>query len=161
MIGMKSRTEDTTHRVVDAEKRASERNARVAAFRIMTAAKASIQKGPQSYEEATKAEVRRNKKGQFVKGSGKRRGKKRRRIPSPPGSPPYTLRGKLPRAIQYAAFHGNAVIGPVFSIAGTGGEPHEQGGEYRGAKYPQRPFMRPALEDNLSRYAGSYEGAIS
>lgn len=160
MIGMKVTTQDTTDRVKDAAERASAGNVRSTAFLVMTDAKKSIEKAPPSQEVATRAETRRNKRGQFLKGSGKRRRKKRRRIPSSAGSPPYTLRGKLPRAIQYAASGSTAIIGPAYSVVGTGGEPHEHGGEYRGADYDERPFMRPSLEQNLSRYAGSYEGTI-
>lgn len=161
MIGMKVTTQDMTDRVKDAVERASAGNVRSTAFLVMTDAKRSIEKAPPPQEVVSKAEVRRNKKGQFLKGSGRRRKQRRKRIPSPAGSPPYSLRGQLPRAIQYAVSGDTAIIGSAYSGVGTGGEPHERGGEYRGGNYPLRQFMRPSLEDNLGRYAGSYEGTIS
>jgi hypothetical protein len=34
------------------------------------------------------------------------------------------------------------------------------GGEFRGHEYPERPFMAPALEKNLDRFAGDWAGSI-
>jgi len=81
--------------------------------------------------------------------------------PSAPGEPPHTHRRMfLRRAIRYAANREGAVIGPRFSVVGTAGEAHEFGGEYRGNKYPARPFMFPALQANLDRFAGAWAGSI-
>jgi hypothetical protein len=82
--------------------------------------------------------------------------------PSDPGSPPHTHnRMFLRRAIRYEANKEGAVIGPRYSAVGISGEPHEFGGKYKGDVYPARPFMRPALEANLSRFASSWSGSIS
>jgi hypothetical protein len=34
------------------------------------------------------------------------------------------------------------------------------GGEFRGHEYPERPYMAPALEKNLDRFAGDWAGSI-
>lgn len=81
--------------------------------------------------------------------------------PSAPGEPPHTHRRMfLRRAIRYAANREGAVIGPRHSVVGAAGEAHEFGGEYRGNEYPARPFMFPALQANLDRFAGSWAGSI-
>jgi len=93
--------------------------------------------------------------------------------PSAPGTPPHThgreftkkgkkRKGVLQRAIAFWADRetGEAVIGPRFKIAGTSGSAHEFGGRYKGQTYPERPFAAPALEQNLSRFAGSWKGSI-
>lgn len=93
--------------------------------------------------------------------------------PSPPGTPPHTQtsgvskkgkvkRGKLPRSILFAAdkAKGEAVVGPAESIIGEAGAVHEFGGEFEGDNYPERPFMEPALERNLSRFHDSFAATI-
>lgn len=147
MIDMKVKIEDRTNRVNAAVERAIAGNVRAGAFVVSQDAKQSIAKAP---------------KAERVPGGRRgKRGRRQVRRPSPAGSPPYTLKGELPRAIQYAATKDTAIIGPAFSRVGTGGEPHEQGGEYRGGDYPERPFMRPSLENNLGRFAGSFEGSVN
>lgn len=79
---------------------------------------------------------------------------------SPAGSPPHTRRRQLPNAIRYDADAEGAVIGPVFSVVGTAGEAHEIGGSYRGQIFPERPFMGPALNRNLDRFASGWAGSI-
>jgi phage gpG-like protein len=70
--------------------------------------------------------------------------------PSEAGQPPHTRKGQLRRAERYDvdAAAEVAVIGPRFSMVGASAEAHEFGGEFRGDKYPARPFMGPALERN-------------
>lgn len=86
----------------------------------------------------------------------------RARGPSPPGQPPHTHRGAyLRRAIRYAANREGAVIGPMASVVGTAGQAHEFGGPHRDAIFPERPFMGPALEQNLDRFAIGWSGSIS
>ena len=80
--------------------------------------------------------------------------------PSPPGSPPHTRRQQLPRAIAFDATKTGAVIGPRFSVVGDAGHAHEFGGMFRGENYPERPYMAPALEQNLERFAGEWQGSI-
>lgn len=81
---------------------------------------------------------------------------------SQPGDPPATRRGLLRRAIRYAATQDKdlAVIGPAFPVVGTAGRAHEFGGRYKGSQYPERPFMRPALEESLDQFAGAFRGSF-
>ena len=80
--------------------------------------------------------------------------------PSAPGDPPHTRRGQLKRAIRYAADKDGAVIGPLASMVGTSAMAQEFGGVYRGATFPERAFMGPALSRELSGFAGEFEGSI-
>jgi phage gpG-like protein len=80
---------------------------------------------------------------------------------SSPGQPPHTRRGQLKRAIRYSADKDGAVIGPLASMVGTSGEAHEFGGDHRGASFPERPFMGPALGRELDKFAGEFTGSIS
>jgi hypothetical protein len=80
---------------------------------------------------------------------------------SAPGTPPHTRkRRRLPRSIRYFANSEGAVIGPVASKADQSAVPHEFGGEYKGADYPERPFMWPALKENLASFAGDFAGSL-
>ena len=80
---------------------------------------------------------------------------------SPAGEPPHTHRRMFFwRAIRFAADKHGAVIGTAASVVGEAGAAHEFGGEYKGAVYPERPFMWPALERGAPRFAGEWEGAI-
>lgn len=82
-------------------------------------------------------------------------------VASEPGSPPHTHRGAyLRRAVRYAADKEGAVIGPMASVVGKVAEAHEFGGEYKGQQFPERPFMLPALERAIPRFAGQWRGAI-
>lgn len=91
--------------------------------------------------------------------------------PSAPGTPPHTrnrvskktgkrLKGQLERAIVYAADKDGAVVGPRESVVGTSASAHELGGSYKGEQFPKRPFMGPALEKNLDRFASDWAGSI-
>lgn len=81
--------------------------------------------------------------------------------PSPAGSPPHTHKGKfLSRAIRYDANKVSAVIGPRESIVGEVGAAHEFGDEHHGQDFPERPFMGPALDKNLDRFASDWAGSI-
>lgn len=81
--------------------------------------------------------------------------------PSAPGTPPHTRRGQLKRAIRYDATKDGAVIGPLASMVGEAGAAHEFGGGFRGQDYPERPYMGPALDRELDKFAGEFRGAIS
>jgi len=86
----------------------------------------------------------------------------RRKGPSPEGEPPHTHRRHfLKRSIRYSANKEGAVIGPVFSIVGDVGQAHELGGSYKGTVFPERPFMRPSLEENIDRFANGWSGSIT
>lgn len=81
--------------------------------------------------------------------------------PSEPGSPPHThKRVFLRRAIAYRYDKEGAVIGPRASIVAQAGAAHEFGGEYKGETYPERPFMYPALERAIPRFAGGWSGSV-
>lgn len=88
--------------------------------------------------------------------------------PSSPGLPPHTRKprgkrrgtGRLKSSIRFEVNkkEGYALIGPISSVLGDIARAHEFGGRYKKGNYPARPFMRPALERNLHRFAGSYAG---
>src|SRR5262245_60051243 len=82
--------------------------------------------------------------------------------PSDPGTPPHTRRRQLKRAIKYDVDKAaeSALIGPEASIVGEAGAAHEFGGQFRGEEYPERPFMEPALETNVDRFASEWSGSI-
>jgi len=77
--------------------------------------------------------------------------------PSLPGEPPHTRRGnRIRRSLRYAREgKERAVIGPLESIMGIGGERLEEGTEFEA-----RPFMGPALEENLDRFASGWGASI-
>lgn len=147
MIGANVKITDETHKVVQAVERAKYRSLNHAAASIRKEAIASIKTAP-------KAERRR----------ARRRGGKivarARHAASPPGTPPYTQRGQMRRAIVYHATKTEAVIGPRRSIVGTAGKAHELGGRYKDQTYPKRPFMGPATVKNLDRFAASFSGSL-
>ena len=78
---------------------------------------------------------------------------------SQPGQPPTTRKGLLRRAIRYelASDKMSVVIGPTYSLVGTAGEAHEFGRRYKGADYPERPFMGPALQEVLPLIGPGYK----
>lgn len=83
---------------------------------------------------------------------------KKGKDPSKPGDPPTTRRrrGKnLAVAIRYDADKESAVIGPRRSVIGEAGAIQEHGEEHE-----PRPFMEPALEGNLGRFAADWGGSI-
>lgn len=83
--------------------------------------------------------------------------------PSEPGQPPHTHKRQfLKNAIVFDVDKAKdeAVIGPRFSRVGESGKAHEMGGEYKGADYPDRPFMFPAMNNNLERFAGDWAGSV-
>jgi hypothetical protein len=82
--------------------------------------------------------------------------------PSEPGTPPHTRRKQLKRAIRFDVDQAaqTAVIGPMASVVGEAGAAHEHGGDFRGDEYPQRPYMGPALETNVSRFAEEWSASI-
>ena len=84
--------------------------------------------------------------------------------PSAAGSPPHTKAQaghNLRTAIRYDSNKEDAVVGPMASMVGEAGATHEFGQERGGVDYPERPFMGPALERNLDRFADSWRGAIT
>ena len=67
-------------------------------------------------------------------------------LPSKPGQPPKTT-GPLKKSILFEVEKDKSavVIGPSSDIVGNVAKAHEFGGEFRGIRYPARPFMGPAL----------------
>jgi len=91
--------------------------------------------------------------------------------PSEPGTPPHThtggvtkkgkvRKGNLQRAIAYDATKDDAIIGPRFSVVGLAGRAHELGEVFHGEDFDERSFMGPALDENLTRFAQDWDGAI-
>ena len=87
------------------------------------------------------------------------------RVPSPPGGPVHTKRGRggglARRAILFKADKQGAVIGFAASKIDQAMQVHEHGGVRGGARFPQRPTMYPALQRNLARFHREWQGAIS
>lgn len=79
---------------------------------------------------------------------------------SQPGQPIHTRRGQVPNAIVFDATKKDALIGPRYSRVGDAAAAHEFGGEFRGSDYPERPFMEPALQFNVDRFAEEWEGSV-
>lgn len=130
MIRLQTNVTLSTHRISDAVDRAAFRNFGHAASRISKDAKASIETSDE---------------------------------PSAPGQPPHTKaqRGhNLRGAIRYASNKQGAVIGPIASWVGEVGEAHEFGRAHEGDHYPARPFMLPALEQNLDRFHAAWAGSV-
>ncbi len=139
MFALKVQIKNMMPKVAAAEKKATFANFRHASARISKDAKASI------------------KRSEKVPGS------KTLRVPAAPSKPPKTrlvpghnLRG----AIRWDADQQGGIIGPLHSIVGTVGEAHEFGVEYRGQDYAERPFMQPAMDKNLDRFAQNWAGSI-
>lgn len=140
MIGMAIQIVNNLHRIAPAAERAAFKNVGHAAASLRKDAIASIEEGDGA---------------------------------SPPGTPPHTHTqkttragktrlGHLPRAITFAHDRKamSAVIGPRESVVGTAGQAHEHGGEYKGEHYPPRPFMVPAMDRNLDRFADDWRGSV-
>ena len=54
----------------------------------------------------------------------------------------------------------SSLIGPRASVVGEAGAAHEFGEEFRGTDYDERPYMGPALDVNLDRFAADWKGTI-
>ncbi len=123
---------DESPRVIAAVDKANYRNLGHAAASIRKAAMALIQRSPRA---------------------------------SKPGEPPHTRKGLLRRAYRYAIERRGteeevAFVGPLHSVVGPAALPHEFGGFYKGARFPARPTVGPALEANLDRFANQWRGSL-
>lgn len=147
MIGIKVKVEDNTKAVQKAADKAGFRNLAHAAASLRKDARASIQRAPA--QQRTRAKSR-----------GGHKVRRARHAASRPGTPPHTQRGQLPNAIVFDVAPKSVVIGPRRSVVGESAGAHEFGGEFKGADYPDRPFMGPALERAAPRFAGSFAGSI-
>ena len=86
-----------------------------------------------------------------------------KRKASSPGSPPHTHKGVfLKRSIRFAKLPNNkgVIVGPMASMVGDAGAVHEFGERRETASYPARPFMGPALDENLSRMPRFWRGTV-
>lgn len=130
MIGLSVKIEDRFSRVAKAADKAAFKSFQHAAASISKDVKSTLEKAPQG--EA-----------------------------SEPGAPPKTHRGQfLKRAIRFSVDKDGAVIGPIGSLVGEVGAVHEFGEIYHETDYPERPFMGPALDRAVPRFAGSWSGSI-
>ncbi len=84
------------------------------------------------------------------------------REPSHEGEPVHTRFGQAKRtdAILFDVDGDEAVVGFTYSVMGDVMGAHEQGGEYMGTEYPERPTMGPAMDANLVRFADEFRGSI-
>ena len=82
-----------------------------------------------------------------------------------PGKPPHTRKGLLRRAYRYSIERRGteeevAFVGPLHSVVGPAAVPHEFGGFYKGARFPARPTVGPALAANIDRFADRWSGSL-
>ena len=118
-------------------------------------AAASIRKGSRASIKAAPKETRRR-----ARRRGGRIVARSRHGASKPGSPPFTRRGQLRNAILFDVNDKSAIIGPRQSFVGQAGAAHELGETFRGTDYPERPYMGPALEEALPRFARNWKASI-
>ena len=115
-----------------------------------------------SYEtmQEAKKSIRPQRRKRKRKKGKKRRKRKQKKTGE--GQPPRTKKGQLRKAILYKVdnIKFSSVIGPTKSKMGTSASAHEFGGEYRGAIYPERPFMGPALQRVLPKLPDFWEKSI-
>lgn len=146
MIGIFLRTEWHTGTLRSKTAEGAFKGLSHAAAAIRMTARRSIKRAPR--------DLTRNDRGQFQSDGETHQ--------SSPGSPPHTRAGALKRSILYAVDKQRqvAVIGPAASMMGPSAAAHEHGGRFRGRRYPKRPFMGPALMQNLNRMQHFWRGAI-
>jgi hypothetical protein len=147
MIGFKGgKYVDTGDKLVKAFRKAQFAALRVLGFRVMETAQKSIKDVPGHAEEYTD-----------------KKGRKRERwvVPSSPaGTPPYTHPGSkkkrttsgfLPGAIVYDTEKDpdDVIIGTSAALFANVGKPHEHSGDFRSRDYPERPFMEPAMAQEI------------
>jgi len=126
-----------------------------AKFRNFGHAAASIRKNAQRSIKSAPPETRtraRRRRGRIVA--------RARAGASRPGQPPFTRRGQLRRAILWDVNEQSAIVGPRFNVVGLSGAAHELGEQYKGNEYPERPYMGPALDKAIPRFAASWEASI-
>lgn len=83
--------------------------------------------------------------------------------PSKPGTPVHSHQTTqfVRRGIKYEAGKLGAIIGFTRSVYGDVMQVHEFGGERKGQTFVPRPVMRPALMQNIPRFASEWRGSIS
>lgn len=147
MIGLNFKYTDETQNVMKAVDKGAYRSFSHAGGSIRKDIISTIQKAPVEQAPPTRGKKRKGRR-------------KKRTIPSKPGTPFHTRRGMARRAYAYAASKEGVVIGPRFGIVGTALEPHEKGVPYKGHDYPKRAAAVPAMERQLPRFMAGWRGAI-
>lgn len=83
--------------------------------------------------------------------------------PSEPGETPHT-KGKKGHNLKGAIFTSvqkdSGLIGPRASFVGDAGALHEFGERREGEDFDERPFMGPALDRAIPRFAQDWAGSI-
>ena len=87
---------------------------------------------------------------------------RKRKGPSPRGTPPHTHTKRLPGSILYGVdkMAESVVIGPARTKIGLAGKVHEHGGRIKQDHFEPRPFMGPALEKTRSRLPAMWAGSV-
>jgi phage gpG-like protein len=86
--------------------------------------------------------------------------RKKSALPSPPGRPPRSA-GRLRKSILYDVQADRVIIGPTANVIGEVGAVHEFGEQFRGAKYPARSYMGPALEKTKPKLAAMWRDSVT
>jgi len=85
-------------------------------------------------------------------------------VPSAPGQPPHTRgrgRHNLKGAGRFDATATDAVSGALSTWVGESASAHEFGKVFKGVDFEERPFLLPALERNVDRFAQDWAGSIT
>lgn len=161
MLDVKVKLDDRLRQKLDAEGRivrnAKFRNFGHAAAKIRKTAQQSVRPAPKGERASARSKMGRDAKGKYTSGIRVRRAT---HASSPPGQPVRTQRGQVRRAIVFDADASGAIIGPRASVVGQVMKAHEFGGLYKGAEYPARPVMGPALDENLAAFADEWRHSI-
>ncbi len=101
-------------------------------------------------------------RGAFVVRAVAQAGLRKRKGPSPVGAPPHTHTRRMRKALLYSVdkTRGRAVIGPAAHLVGQSGGMHEHGGIWKGQRFPQRPFMNPALQVVTPQLPRQWAGSV-
>lgn len=130
MIEATARVTDNTKRIEQAVEKATFENLRHAAFSLSKDAKSTIDKSDS---------------------------------PSEPGTAPHT-KGKKGHNLKGSIFTNvnkeSALIGPRASWVDDAGSLHEFGERREGEDFDERPFMGPALDRAIPRFASDWAGSI-
>lgn len=164
--------------VVSAVDRATLRVCRIAGYRVRNTARKSLKVKPYAFQKQQQAVASMIKSGRLVYGAAAE-GALRRGTAEPAtvakgsneGSPPIAHEKEGLRRIYYSWDQSQRamIVGPVqFSRKVSGKtipEIHEFGANVfvggQPARYPKRPFMRPALEKHIPELPDLWAGAVS
>ena len=176
MFGMRARGTLETAKVVRAADRANFTNLTHAAAAIRLTARRSIKKAPKVGGRDAQGRFRssgktqpsppgkppRTRKGQIkrailyaVERSGARTGNNASSRGRYARGPSRVLRDNASPGTGCRAF-----IGPTYEAMGMSASAHEFGGRFRGQRYRARPFMGPALKENVPRLPKMWAGSV-